>query len=92
MHSIESDDESVGFRVTIKRKKIWSDWKGLNVFIIFKLILIFILYWRIVDLQCYVSFRCKASDSVVHIHTSLTFRFFSQIGYYRVLSRVPWAI
>lgn len=35
VHSIESDDESVGFRVTIKRKKIWSDWKGLNVFYYF---------------------------------------------------------
>ena len=34
----------------------------------------------------------QQSDSVIHIHTSIFFRVFSHIGYFRVLSRVPWAI
>ena len=64
--------------MTIKGKKIWSDWKGLNLFYYFKINinLIFILYWSIVDLQCYVSFRCTASDSVIHIHISISGYFF----------------
>ena len=34
----------------------------------------------------------QQSESVIHIHISLFFRFFSHIGHYRVLSRVPCAI
>ena len=50
------------------------------------------MYWRIVDLQCFIS-RCTASESVVHIHgsTLLFFKFFSHRGHYRVWSSVPWA-
>ena len=49
--------------------------------------------WRIVDLQCYVSFRLTAkSISYTYINIPFFFRFFSLIGHYRVLSRVPCAI
>ena len=34
--------------------------KNLNLFLNFSLKKTFILYWSIVDLQCCVSFRCKA--------------------------------
>ena len=46
-----------------------------------------------VDLQCCVSFRCTAKwISYTCIYIPLFFRFFSHIGHYRVLSRVPCAI
>ena len=32
----------------------------------------------------------QQSESVIHIHISTLFRFFSHIGHYRVLSRVPY--
>ena len=50
-----------------------------------------ILLQNIVDLQCWVNFRCAAkrcSYKYTHIYS---FRFFSHTGYYRVLSRVPRA-
>ena len=34
----------------------------------------------------------QESESVMHIHISSLFRFFSHIGHYRVLSRVPCTI
>ena len=35
----------------------------------------------------------QQNDSVIHIHIyPFFFRFFSHIGYYRILSRVPCAI
>ena len=50
------------------------------------------LYWSVVDLQCWVSFRCTAKW-IRHTHThTLFFRSFSHIDNYRVLSRVPCAI
>ena len=41
------------------------------------------LYWGIIDLQCWVSFRCTVK---------WFFQFFSIIGYYKILSIVPCAI
>ena len=43
----------------------------------------------IVDLQCYVSFRCIAN---IYIYIQFIFRFFSLIGYYKILSVVPCTI
>ena len=34
----------------------------------------------------------QQSDSVVHIHQSFIFKFFSHVVYYRIPSRVPCAI
>ena len=34
----------------------------------------------------------QQGDSVIHIPISILFRFFSHIGYYRILGRVPCAI
>ena len=34
----------------------------------------------------------QQSDSVIHKHPSIFFKFFSHLGYYRILSRVFWAI
>ena len=47
---------------------------------LFYFYLIFILYWSIVDLLCVC----------VYLHS--LFRFFSHISYYRILSRVPYAV
>ena len=47
----------------------------------------------IADLKCCVSFRCTAkwiSYTYTHIY-ALFFRFYSHMGHYRVLSRVPCA-
>ena len=55
--------------------------------------LILILYWDIVDLQCRVSFQVWTK--VIQLYTYMYlffFRFFSHVGYCRVLSRVPYAI
>ena len=50
-------------------------------------------YWSIVDLQCCVSFRGTAKVNQLYIYIyPLFFRFSSQVGHYRVLSRVPCAI
>lgn len=55
------------------------------------LFLIFILYWRIADLWC-VSFRGTAKW-LLYIYICLFFfSFFPQLGFYRVLRRVPCAI
>ena len=34
----------------------------------------------------------QQSDSVIHVHISIFVRFFSHVGYYRILSKVPCAI
>ena len=48
------------------------------------------LYWRIVDQQCYVSFKCTAKwFSYTYL---FFFRFFSHLGYYRILSSILCAI
>ena len=55
--------------------------------------LIFILYWSIVDLQYCVSFRYTAkrfSYTYTYIHSF--FRYFSHIGYHRIVSRFSCAI
>ena len=50
------------------------------------------LYWTIVGLQSCVSFRCtKKCISCTYTHPFF-FRFFSHVGYYRILSRVPCAV
>ena len=50
----------------------------------------FFFNWSIVGLQCRVSFRCTAKwFSYTYI---LFFRFFSIIGYYKILNIVPSAI
>ena len=52
-------------------------------------------YWRIVDLKYCISFRCTAKQISytyrVYIYPFF-FRFFSHIGYYRILSKIPCAI
>ena len=54
-------------------------------------VLTFILYWSIVDLQYCVSFRCIAK--MLQLYICLFFlKFFSHLGYYGLLSRVPCAI
>ena len=53
---------------------------------------IFILYWSIADLQCCIVSGVQQSDSVIHIHISILLKFFSHLGYYRPLSRIPCAI
>ena len=52
--------------------------------------LIFFFNWSIVDLQCCVSFRCTAKW--VSYICIFFFRFFSTIGYYKILNMVPCAI
>ena len=54
-------------------------------------VLTFILYWSIVDLQCCVSFRCIAKMLQLYI-CRFFLKFFSHLGYYGLLSRVPCAI
>ena len=50
------------------------------------------LYWSRFDLQCCVSFRCTIKwFNYTYTYIS-SFSDFSHLGYYRVLSRVPWAI
>ena len=50
----------------------------------------FALFQSILDLQCYISFRCIAKlFSYTHTHISILFRFFSYIGYYKILNIVP---
>ena len=71
--------------------------------ICFSFIFIIFFYGSIVDLQCCISFRCTANDSVIsgvqyvqqmiqlYIYV-LFFRFFSLIGSYRILSMILCAI
>ena len=47
--------------------------------------------WSVVDLQCYVSFRCTAKR-FSYTYISIFKRFFSHIDYYKILSIVPCAI
>ena len=60
-----------------------------------ELFFLFFFNWSIVDLECSISFGVQQSESVIHIHVSTFFfflRYFSHIGYYRVLSGVPCAV
>ena len=46
-----------------------------------------------VDLQYHQNFRYKRGDSVVYfIYIYFFFRFFSLIGYYKILTVVPCAV
>ena len=31
----------------------------------------FLIYWNTIDLYCHLSFRCSASDSIIHPHISI---------------------
>ena len=65
------------------------------------IVLIFIFYWHIVDLQC---FRCTAVIQLhiyinkyiyiyTHLHIYILFiKFFSIKGYYKIMNVVPWTI
>ena len=60
-----------------------------NLFcLVFSTSLLF-LNWSIVDVQYHVSFRCTTEWFSIYI---FLFRFFSLIGYYKVLSRVPCTV
>ena len=48
-------------------------------------------YWSIIDLQC-CDFLLYSQVNQLCTYMYLLFRFFSQIGHYRVLSRVPCVI
>ena len=50
------------------------------------------IYWSIVDLQCFVSFRCMQNESVKIYIYPFFLRLFSHIGFYRILNRFPCAI
>ena len=52
---------------------------------------IFFFYWSIVDWQCYVSFKWIAKW-LSYTYTYSFSKFFSHLGYYRILSRVPCII
>ena len=56
------------------------------------LILICILYLSIVDLQCCASFKCTAKSLLSVPVYPFFFRFFSRIGYFRILSRAQWKV
>ena len=45
----------------------------------------FIFYWSIVNLQCCVSFKCTARWFIYTYIHAFFFRFFSIIGYYKIL-------
>ena len=47
-------------------------------------------YWSIVDLQCVSA--VQQGESITHVYIYPLFRFYSHIGHYRVLFRVPCAI
>ena len=75
---------------------------SLLLFLFFAIVLDFFkinFYWSIVDLQCRVSF-CFVAKWIsyiyvcvyTHTHITTVFRFFSHIGHYRVLSKVPCAV
>ena len=50
-------------------------------------------YWTIVDLQYCVSFRCIAKwFRYIYVCVYIYFRFFSIIGYYKILNIIPCAI
>ena len=56
------------------------------------LILLFLIYWSIVALQCFARFRYTTKwISYMHTHIN-SFRLFSHIGHCRVLCRVPYTI
>ena len=55
--------------------------------------LIFILYWSIVDLQCRVSFQVYSKVIQLYMYIyPFFYTFVLHIGYYRILSRVPYAM
>ena len=71
--------------------------KGLNVssrtpeptfFFSSNFILIFILCWSMAVLVSGV----QQGDSVIHMHNLFSFKFFSHLGYYRILSQASCAI
>ena len=64
----------------------------LSIYTLF-IIIVSNFYWNIGDLQCCVTFCYIAIVDHTYIYIYLlSFRFFSHVGHYRVLSRVPCAI
>ena len=61
--------------------------KPVDSFLDFITILLYIEVWLIYS----VAFQVYSSDSLIHIHVYF-FKFFSHLGYYITLSRVPCAI
>ena len=61
-----------------------------NIFIINQSYL-FCYYWSIVDLLCCINFR-YITKWISYTYILWFFTFFSSIGHYRVLSRVPCAV
>lgn len=53
--------------------------------------LIFILYYSIVNKQCYVS-GIQQTDSVMHVYVFFFFKFFPHSSYYRILSSIPFTV
>ena len=35
------------------------------------IVVFFLIYWNTIDLYCHLSFRCSASDSIIHPHISI---------------------
>ena len=52
-------------------------------------IYLFFPNWSIIDLQCLLVLGGQQNNSVIYI---LFFRFFSPVGYYKILNIVPCAI
>ena len=63
-----------------------------GLFFVFFCLLIFILYWSIVDVQRCVSLRCTAEWFSYAYIFMFFFKFFSYLGYYKILSIVSCAI
>ena len=67
----------IGHLVLVKILLLLSFWKFVGIWLIYNVVLVL---------------GIQQSDSVIYWHISIFFRFFSHIGYYRILSWVPCGI